>query len=128
MSKSKFNLGDSTTEVVGIKKDILYVNSSKAPALEKDLEKQLDILRSSFLKVNELLNKVVNKKTIKGNRSEVYKGWARKAKAQSQASEKLRDTLSDKFTDDLYQYPIKLLDDRIIELEKKMDSIMEQEG
>ncbi len=128
MSKSKFDLGDSTAEVVRIKKDILYVNSSKAPALEKDIEKQLDVLRSSFLKANELLNRVVSKKAVKGNRLEVYRGWARKAKTQSQAAEKLRNTISDKFTDDLYQYPIKLLDDRIIELEKKMDSIMNQEG
>ena len=120
----KYNLGSSITDVNRvINKDDLYINDSKARAIEKDILKQLDIIRVSLMKSNEILNKTINKKIIKGSRVDVFKGWAKKSKAQSMASEKLKCFLKDSYEMDLRNYPIKLLDERIAELEKKISNL-----
>ena len=122
----KYNLGSSITDINRVvNKEDLYINDSKARAIEKDILKQLDIIRVSLMKSNEILNKTINKKIIKGSRVDVFKGWSKKAKAQSMASEKLKCFLKDSYEMDLRNYPIKLLDERIAELEKKISDLVD---
>ena len=123
---SKYSLGNHSIEVTNVDRDNLYVNDSKVKGIEKDMQKQLEIIRSSLLNISSLLNRCVNLKVVKGNRVDIYKGWARKAKTQGLAAEKLKANLSEKYSEDLKNYPLKLLDDRIAELERKIANMTKE--
>ena len=80
-------------EVSGIEKEPLYINEVKMRALSKDMQKHLDVIAKSLNQINDTLTKLVNKKVVTGNRVDSYKSWAKRAKAQSIAAEKLIQTL-----------------------------------
>ncbi len=122
----KYNLGPVSTEVNhSINKNSLFVNEAKANPVEKDMEEQLEIIRCSFIKIQELLNRTVNLGLVKGTRAEVFRGWAKKAKSQAMSAEKLRNTLTEKYAEDVKNYPIQMLDNRIAELERKISSLID---
>ena len=119
MSKTLKN----TTEITGIDKDELFINETKMRGLAKDMQKQLEIISSSLYNISGSLNQLMSQKIVTGNRLASYKSWSKRAKAQAIAAEKLISTLTDKTNEDLQLYPIKLLDERIAELEKKIASL-----
>ncbi len=120
----KYNLGMSSSEVANFfDKKNLYVDNKKAKVLVDDTLKQLEIINSSLSKVSALLFEAVSLKYVKGSRASAFKGWARKSKAQAAASLKLSNSVHTKLEDDIRDYPIKLLDDRIAELERKIASL-----
>ena len=117
----KYNLGKVTEEVSSrIDKKNLYVNEKKAEPIVKDMEKQLTRIRTSLLKINLLLNESTSSKMVKGSRATVFKGWAKKAKSQATTAENLKVLLEASYKHDVDKYPIKMLDDRIAELEKRI--------
>lgn len=120
----KFNLGVASTELSNtINRDRLYMNEAKAKPLKDDIEKQLEVIRVSLSNINALLNKTVSNEVVKGSRAETFKGWAKKAKSQAAAVEKIKTLLIEKYAEDARNYPIQLLDNRIAELEKKLSEI-----
>lgn len=117
----KFQLGGKVRVTTGsIQKDYLYVNESKVKKYQKEIDKQLDVISNSLLKSYSYLMEAVKDEKVKGKRKEAFKGWARKAKSQAAATKKLRDTLQDSYLEDAQEYPIRKLDSRIAELEKKI--------
>lgn len=117
----KYNLGRSTTKVgEKIVKDNLYLNEAKADPIVKSILKELDNVNNSLQKINIILNRSVNIGVVKGNKANTFKSWARKSKEQGNNALKLVDKVSTKYNKDVRDYPIKLLDDRIAELEKKI--------
>ena len=58
-------------------------------------EKQLENIRLSLIHISDLLYKSVNMKYVKSSRIQIFKGWARKAKEQSQICEKLEKELNE---------------------------------
>ena len=119
----KYSLGSATTEVKGIDKNYFYMDEAKAKRTVNDILKQLDVMKSSLLNMHLLLNQAVSSDIVKGMRAKSYKAWARKAKSQANSIEKLKASLSDKFDEDLRNYPLKLLDDRIAELERRISNM-----
>ena len=120
----KYNLGMSSSEVANFfDKKNLYVDNKKAKVMVDDVVKQLDIINSSLSKVSALLFESVSLKYVKCSRATAFTGWARKAKSQAAASLKLSNNVHTKLEDDIRDYPIKLLDDRIAELERKIASL-----
>ena len=120
----KYNLGVASTELNNtVNSNRLYMNEAKAKPLAADIEKQLEVIRVSLSNINALLNKSVSSEVVKGSRAETFKGWAKKAKSQATAVEKIKKLLSEKYAEDAKNYPIQLLDDRIAELEKKLSEI-----
>ena len=120
----KYNLGKSTKEVQNkIVKDKLSINESKAKPLVKDIDKQLDNISDSLHKINNILNRSVSIGLIKGSKGNSFKSWAKKSKAQADNAIKLKTRLDESFETDVREYPIKLLDQRIAELEKKIESM-----
>ncbi len=111
-------------EITDIDNDRLFVNDVKVKSITKDMQKQLDIVRISFMNINNSLNQLVNQKVIKGSRLDAVKNLSKKAKSQATATEKLKDTLIQKSTEDMQLYPIQLLDERIAELEKKIENLI----
>lgn len=117
----KYSLGTATTKMnAKMSKDELNLNAKKANPLEKDMEKQFDGIKSSLTAINKLLNKAVSKKVVKGGYADAFKGWAKKANAQATAAGARKKRLAAKYTEDVKNYTIKLLDNRIAELEKKI--------
>ena len=117
----KFNLGESNTYVNEIiKKNGLFVDEAKCAPIVNGLVKDLDSMRDSLIKIQHLLNKCVTSGLVKNSKADTFKGWAKKAKSQSSSCEKIKSLLISKYNDDLEKYPIKLLDDRIRELEEKI--------
>ena len=120
----KYNLGKSTKEVQNkIVKDKLSINESKAKPLVKDIDKQLDNISDSLHKINNILNRSVSIGLIKGSKGNSFKSWAKKSKGQADNAIKLKTRLDESFETDVREYPIKLLDQRIAELEKKIESM-----
>ena len=120
----KYNLGKSTKEVQNkIVKDKLSINEAKAKTLVKDIDKQLDNISDSLHKINNILNRSVSIGLIKGSKGNSFKSWAKKSKGQADNAIKLKTRLDESFETDVREYPIKLLDQRIAELEKKIESM-----
>ncbi len=119
----KYSLGSAVTEIKGIDKDYFYMDEAKAKKTVNDMLKQLDAMRASLLNIHLLLNQAVSSDMVRGMRAKSYKAWARKAKSQANSIDKLKASLSEKFNDDLRNYPLKLLDDRIAELERRIASL-----
>lgn len=120
----KYNLGISTSSLVSnFDKRNLSLNEKKAVKVVDDMEKQLNAISKSLAKINLLLNEAVSSKYITGTQATAFKGWAKKCKAQSGNAKKLGEKLDLSFHEDLKNYPIVLLDRRIAELEKKINSL-----
>lgn len=117
----KYNLGKSNVVVQNkVNKEELFVNEVKADIIVKDINKQLDGISNSLHKINNILNRSVNIELVKGSKSNTFKSWAKKAKGQSDNSIKLKEKFNSKYERDVKDYPIKLLDERIAELERKI--------
>lgn len=106
-----------------IDKNTLFVNEVKLNSLSKDMQKQLDVIGTSLTNINCNLNKLINKNVFKGNKADTLKGISKKAKAQASAAEKLKKSLINDITADIQLYPLKVLDERISALEKKIASL-----
>ena len=117
----KYNLGKSTTKMgTKLTKEDIYLNEVKADPIIKNILKELDGVSASLQNINILLNRSVKVAGIKGNKAITFKSWARKSKAQANNALKIKDKVTTKYNKDVKDYPIKLLDDRIAELEKKI--------
>lgn len=117
----KYNLGKSTTQLGNkLTKDELYLNEVKCDPIIKNILKELDDVNNSLQKINIMLNRSVKIGAVKGSKANSFKAWARKSKSQGNNALKLKDKVSTKYNKDVKDYPIKLLDDRIAELEKKI--------
>ena len=117
----KYSLGKSTTKMGNkLTKDELYLNEVKADPIVKNILKELDEISSSLQKINIILNRSAKIGAVKGNKSATFKSWARKSKSQADNALKIKEKVSVKYNKDVKDYPIKLLDERIAELEKKI--------
>lgn len=117
----KYNLGKSTTKMgEKIVKEGIFINEVKSDPIIKNIIKELDDISVSLQKINIILNRSVNIGIIKGNKANTFKAWARKSKEQANNSLKLQEKVITKYNKDVKDYPIKLLDERIAELEKKI--------
>ena len=118
MSKKKTD--HYSLDLSSLDKNNLFVNDVKLNSLSKDMQRQLDVIHLSLSNINVNLNKLINQKVFKGNKAETLKGLSKKAKSQAGAAVKLKKTLVDDVNSDLQLYPLKVLDERISELEKKI--------
>lgn len=117
----KYNLGKSTTKVGDkLVKEGIYLNEVKADPIIKNIMKELDEVSTSLQKINITLNRSVNIGVVKGNKANTFKSWARKSREQAGNALKVKEKVSTKYSKDVKDYPIKLLDERIAELEKKI--------
>ena len=120
----KYNLGKSNVNVQNkVTKEGLYINEAKTELIAKDINKQLDNISTSLQKINNILNRSVSMGAVKGNKGNTFKSWAKKCKSQSLNADKLKDRFNSKYNKDTKEYPIKLLDERIAELERKIASM-----
>ncbi len=104
-------------------KNNLYVNEVKLNSISKDMLEQLTVIETSLMNINNNLTKLINKKVFKGNKADTLKGLSKKAKSQASAAGKLKKSLIEDINADIQLYPIKVLDDRISALEKKIASL-----
>ena len=117
----KYNLGKSTTTVQNkITKDSFYLNESKCNTIVKDIDKQLDSISTSLHKITNVLNRTVSIGVVKGAKGTSFKAWAKKSKSQADNALKLKEKLDTKYSSDVRDYPIRVLNDRIAELERKI--------
>ena len=122
----KYSLGKVDLELSKLlnKKD-LYIDVKKVSKIESDMEKQLESIRVSLININNLLNVAAKSEFVKGQKANSLKSWAKKAKSQSLSADKLKEKLNILYSQDFYEYPLKLLNDRIAELEKRIASMGE---
>ena len=121
MIMGKYNLGKSTTTMGGkIAKGELYLNEVKTEPVMKNILKELDEISNSLQRINITLNRSVKIGAVKGSKASSFKSWAKKCKSQADNALKLKEKVSVKYNKDVRDYPIKLLDDRIAELEKRI--------
>ena len=122
----KYNLGKSTTKVKdNINSAGIYINETKATPIVDSISGELDDISNSLNKINNILNRSVSIGAIKGARGNTFKSWAKKSKAQATNASKIKDKLDKTFAIDVKEYPIRLLDARIAELERKLASMSE---
>ena len=117
----KYNLGKSTTKMgTKLTKGEIYLNEVKTDPIIKNILKELDGISVSLQKINIILNRSAKIGAVKGNKASTFKACGRKCKSQADSALNLKEKVSTKYNKDVKDYPIKLLDDRIAELEKKI--------
>lgn len=117
----KYNLGKSTSKVLStVSSEGIYLNEAKSDKIVKNSLKELDNISDSLSKVNIILNKAAGLGILSNSRSNTFKAWAKKSKEQANNALKVREKLDNNYSMDVKNYPIKLLDDRIAELERKI--------
>ena len=114
---AKYNLGVSSRNVKGIDKDNLYINDVAFREIEQDIEMQFDIIRTSLINLNSLLNQSINLNLVKGSRLVVFKGWSRKTKAQALSAVKIKNLLVNNYKKDLRAYALSIINSHIEKLE-----------
>ena len=120
----KYNLGEATTLISDKMSDIeLYVDSASARVLQEDIERQLDLIQSSLSTINTLMNQAVAGGAVDGSYAEAFKGWAKKCSSQAITAKEKNDAFKYKYSNDVKQYTMNLLDSRIAELENQIASI-----
>ena len=119
----KFDLAVSSEKEINIDKNKFYVNSEKANLIQKDMQDQFNLIQSSLINISMLLNRAVKNKYVKGTRIGIYKGWAKRAKGQANAINKLKSDVLKNYSKDLKTFSINNIDLEISELEKVINSI-----
>lgn len=115
----KFDLGKVTVSLnENMKNKTVYVNSTKADLIIKDIGKQFDVITKSLDKINTIMNKCVYKKSVKKEDTENFLGWAKFCEKEIEPLEEFKKDFIYAYKDDVKNYTIKLLDDRIAALEK----------
>ncbi len=115
----KFDLGKVTVNLNdNMKNKSVYVNSTKADLIIKDIGKQFDIITKSLDKINTIMNKCVYKKSVKKDDVENFLGWARFCEKEIEPLTEMKKDFLYAYKDDVKNYTIKLLDARIAALEK----------
>lgn len=122
----KYNLGEATTQLnINMSDSELYVDSAAARSLQDDIERQLELIQSSLNKINTLMNQAVAGKAVLGSYAEAFKGWSKKCSSQAITAKEKLDAFKYKYSNDVKQYTMDLLDSRIAELENQIASIEE---
>jgi ribosomal protein S13 len=121
---AKYSLGTATTKIdAKMQKGEVYLDQAKATALKNDMVKQFENITASLNQIQTDLNKAVSKKVVKGSYADAFKGWGKKCKSQATAATKRKTTLSNKYNEDVKNFTIKLLSDRISRLESLISSM-----
>ena len=124
----KYSLGKSKSSInEQIKKDSLFVDEKKSSKLIASIDKNLELIEKSMLNIEGLLNKSINSGAVSNSRTKIFKSWARKCKSQANSANKLKDKINESYQADVKYYPIKVLDDRIAELEQKLAQLEKDE-
>ncbi len=121
---AKYSLGTATTKIKPtVNKGELYLDPDNATRYEQDMAKQFTAIKTSLTNINTLMTKAVQQKIVKGSYADAFKGWAKKSKSQATAAGNRLNTLTSKFEADTKDYTIKLLDQRITQLENLVNSM-----
>lgn len=122
----KYNLGEATTQLnINMSDSELYVDSAAARSLQDDIERQLECIQKSLNKINTLMNQAVAGEAVLGSYADAFKGWSNKCSSQSITAKEKLDSFKYKYSNDVKQYTMDLLDSRIAELENQIASIDE---
>ena len=120
----KYSLGKANITINSkMSKDELNLKSSKATPIKNDMVKQLETIKDSLNNIGNYMNTAAKKGVVKGSYAEAFKGWAKKSKEQSDAANKRKNSLSNKYNEDVKNYTIKLLSDRLSMLETKISQM-----
>ena len=120
----KYSLGKGTVSInPKMSKDNLNLKASKANPLKNDMDKQLEQIKTSLNAIGNYMNTAAKKGVVKGTYADAFKGWAKKSKEQAAAAGRRKSTLSTKYSEATKEYTIKLLSDRIAQLEAKINSM-----
>ena len=122
----KYNLGEATTLLNNnMDENKLFVDSSLSRPLIDDIETQLDNIQASLNCINTLMNQAVAGGAVSGSYADAFKGWAKKCSSQAITANDKIESLRNKYSADVKQYTMNLLDSRIAELEEQISSISE---
>lgn len=114
----KIDLGKPTTVInKNMNRKELYVDSKKMEKINKDIVKQLDTLSKSLSEVEGILNKMSYKKMFVDEYNNVSVQCAKKCILQAKGANTLKETLNDKYRDDIKMFVLNSLDERISYLE-----------
>lgn len=121
---AKYSLGTAKTKMGSkMRKGDVYLDKPRAESIKNDMIKQFDNITASLTQINADLNKAVAKKVVKGSYAEAFKGWSKKCKAQATASKQRRTTLSSKFGESVRLFSMKLLEDKIADLLRRVTAL-----
>ena len=103
-----------------VDKSEVYINEKKAKSIISDISEQLDIIEISLNSISDIISKSIELGVASKSKSEAFKELKKKVKFQANATSKLNQLLSKDYNEDLRNYPLKLLNDRIAEIEKRL--------
>ena len=121
---SSFSLGKSTTAVLKtVDKNVLYLDTKKATACKTSICKDIDNVVNDMENIHKLLNRCCKNNVVTGAYKTQIQGWSTKSAKQAGYAKSWKKNLNSKFDADTKEYTIKLLTDRIAELEKQIAAL-----
>lgn len=115
---AKYSLGTAKTKIdAKMNKGEVYLDEDKATAIKNDMIKQFENITASLNQIKTDLNKAVSKKVVKGTYAAAFTGWGKKCGTQAAAATKRKTALNTKYNEDVKNFAMKLLSDRITQLE-----------
>lgn len=97
----------------------LYVNKKEADKIVSSITKELGNVSKSLSSIGGILNKLQYKKLVKGNLGST----AKKCTSQGQYAENSVSTIENSYNNDLKDYAIDLLNQRISALEEQISKM-----
>lgn len=117
----KYSLGKSNSVInEQMTKDNLFIDEKRCSKLEQSINKNLELVEQSMLSIEKLLNKSLSSGAVSSSRIKIFKSWSRKCKSQANSSNRLREKIENSYEADINYYPIKVLEDKINNLEEKI--------
>ena len=92
---------------------------------QNDVLLQDKYIQASLNCINTLMNQAVAGGAVSGSYADAFKGWAKKCSSQAITANDKIESLRNKYSADVKQYTMNLLDSRIAELEEQISSISE---
>ena len=101
----------------------LSLDTKKADPHKKNMMKQLEIIHKTLTDLETTLNRMSIKRVFADNKHSLSMQCAKKCSSQAQAARSLKNNLELKYMDDQKMILIRELDDRITDLEKRMEEL-----
>ena len=106
-----------------IKRDVLYLDPTNADMVINDMKTQFAKITTSLNNIDNLLDRAVKKKIVTGSYAKAFTKWSNKAKSQANAAQTRSKSLEKKYLADTQDYVMKMLSDRIVTLETRINEL-----
>lgn len=111
-----------------VNSNTLYIDKNAMDIIKANLKKDMASIDKSWEDLYTITSKTVKNKTFAGNTEKAFNNLAKKAKTRANKCVSQSKTLSAKIKEATDKYEMNLLNDRISELEAKLNTLINSQN